>query len=97
MKCSLGRFVFYFVNKMGASTYGYQTFDLHGCANRYLMMTIFHFGITPKILFYLLFLQPPFVGGNRQKIQQKIIKDKIKLPSFLSSEAHSLLRGVSNL
>lgn len=39
-------------------------------------------------------LQSPFVGGNRQKIQQKIIKDKIKLPAFLSSEAHSLLKGV---
>nr|KAJ0197100.1 hypothetical protein LSAT_V11C700369160 [Lactuca sativa] len=33
-------------------------------------------------------------GGNRQKIQEKIVKDKIKLPGFLSSEAHSLLKGV---
>ncbi|KAK6943280.1 Protein kinase domain [Dillenia turbinata] len=32
---------------------------------------------------------PPFIGGNRDKIQQKIMKDKIKMPSFLSSEAHS--------
>lgn len=40
------------------------------------------------------FFQPPFVG-NRQKVQQKIIKDKIKLPAFLSSDAHSLLKGVS--
>lgn len=45
----------------------------------------------------LLCLQPPFTGGNRQKIQQKIIKDKIKLPAFLSSEAHSLLKGVNSL
>nr|XP_025610538.1 serine/threonine-protein kinase AtPK2/AtPK19 isoform X3 [Arachis hypogaea] len=37
---------------------------------------------------------PPFTGGNRQKIQQKIIKDKLKLPAFLSSEAHSLLKGL---
>ncbi|XP_058075405.1 serine/threonine-protein kinase AtPK2/AtPK19-like isoform X2 [Magnolia sinica] len=37
---------------------------------------------------------PPFVTGNREKIQQKIIKDKIKLPAFLSSEAHSLLKGL---
>jgi hypothetical protein len=43
----------------------------------------------------LLLLQPPFIGGNRDKIQQKIVKDKIKLPSFLSSEAHSLLKGVN--
>lgn len=39
-------------------------------------------------------LQPPFCGGNCQKIQQKIIKDKIKLPGFLSSDAHALLKGV---
>lgn len=39
--------------------------------------------------------QPPFVGGNRDKIQQKIVKDKIKLPSFLTSEAHTLLKGVN--
>ncbi|KAB5561819.1 hypothetical protein DKX38_006776 [Salix brachista] len=38
--------------------------------------------------------EPPFIGGNRDKIQQKIVKDKIKLPSFLSSEAHSLLKGL---
>lgn len=48
-------------------------------------------------LLCLLCLQPPFTGGNRQKIQQKIIKDKIKLPAFLSSEAHSLLKGVNSL
>jgi len=39
-------------------------------------------------------LQPPFCGGSRDKIQQKIVKDKIKLPAFLSSEAHSLLKAV---
>ncbi|KAK4481258.1 hypothetical protein RD792_012141 [Penstemon davidsonii] len=38
-------------------------------------------------------MNPPFVG-NRDKIQQKIIKDKIKLPSFLTSEAHALLKGL---
>lgn len=47
-------------------------------------------------LFLLLCLQPPFVCGNRQKLQQKITKDKIKLPAFLSSDAHSLLKGVFN-
>lgn len=43
------------------------------------------------------FMQPPFIGGNRAKIQQKIVKDKIKLPNFLSNEAPSLLKGVSLL
>ncbi|KAL3839937.1 hypothetical protein ACJIZ3_024528 [Penstemon smallii] len=45
------------------------------------------------LLFEMLTGKPPFVG-NRDKIQQKIIKDKIKLPSFLTSEAHSLLKGL---
>ncbi|XP_058075403.1 serine/threonine-protein kinase AtPK2/AtPK19-like isoform X1 [Magnolia sinica] len=46
------------------------------------------------LLFEMLTGKPPFVTGNREKIQQKIIKDKIKLPAFLSSEAHSLLKGL---
>ena len=46
------------------------------------------------LLFEMLTGKPPFCGGNREKIQQKIIKDKIKLPAFLSSEAHSLLKGL---
>lgn len=46
------------------------------------------------LIFEMLTGKPPFVGGNRDKIQQKIIKDKIKLPSFLTSEAHSLLKGL---
>ncbi|XP_042510159.1 serine/threonine-protein kinase AtPK2/AtPK19-like [Macadamia integrifolia] len=46
------------------------------------------------LLFEMLTGKAPFIGGNRQKIQQKIIKDKIKLPGFLSSEAHSLLKGL---
>ncbi|XP_043718229.1 serine/threonine-protein kinase AtPK2/AtPK19-like [Telopea speciosissima] len=46
------------------------------------------------LLFEMLTGKPPFIGGNRGKIQQKIIKDKIKLPGFLSSEAHSLLKGL---
>ncbi|XP_077232820.1 serine/threonine-protein kinase AtPK2/AtPK19-like [Tasmannia lanceolata] len=46
------------------------------------------------LLFEMLTGKPPFFSGNREKIQQKIIKDKIKLPAFLSSEAHSLLKGL---
>ncbi|KAJ1407163.1 Serine/threonine-protein kinase, active site [Sesbania bispinosa] len=46
------------------------------------------------LLFEMLTGKPPFCGGNREKIQQKIVKDKIKLPAFLSSEAHSLLKGL---
>ncbi|ONK62669.1 uncharacterized protein A4U43_C07F6740 [Asparagus officinalis] len=46
------------------------------------------------LLFEMLTGKPPFIGGNRDKIQQKIVKDKIKLPAYLSSEAHSLLKGL---
>ncbi|KAL5540006.1 hypothetical protein UlMin_044977 [Ulmus minor] len=45
------------------------------------------------LLFEMLTGKPPFTG-SREKIQQKIVKEKIKLPSFLSSEAHSLLKGL---
>ncbi|KAL3834733.1 hypothetical protein ACJIZ3_009469 [Penstemon smallii] len=46
------------------------------------------------LLYEMLTGKPPYVGGNRHKIQQKILKDKIKLPAFLSSEAHSLIKGL---
>ncbi|MCO5553187.1 hypothetical protein L7F22_006708 [Adiantum nelumboides] len=46
------------------------------------------------LLFEMLTGQPPFTHGNRQKLQQKIVKDKVKLPSYLTSEAHSLLKGL---
>ncbi|KAG2691150.1 hypothetical protein I3843_09G218200 [Carya illinoinensis] len=45
------------------------------------------------LLFEMLTGKPPFTG-NREKIQQKIVKEKIKLPAFLSSDAHSLLKGL---
>ncbi|XP_020237194.1 serine/threonine-protein kinase AtPK1/AtPK6 [Cajanus cajan] len=46
------------------------------------------------LLFEMLTGKPPFCGGSRDKIQQKIVKDKMKLPAYLSSEAHSLLKGL---
>lgn len=33
--------------------------------------------------------------ANRKKLLEKIIKWKVKLPSYLSTKAHSLLKGVS--
>jgi p70 ribosomal S6 kinase len=47
------------------------------------------------LIFLLCFFQPPFAHSNKQKLQQKIIKDKIKLPSYLTSEANLFLKGVS--
>lgn len=46
------------------------------------------------LLYEMLTGKQPFTGGNRHKIQQKIVKDKLKLPTFLSGEAHSLLKGL---
>ncbi|KAD3338133.1 hypothetical protein E3N88_33654 [Mikania micrantha] len=46
------------------------------------------------LLFEMLTGQPPFHGGNRDKVQKKIVKDKLKLPAFLTSEAHCLLKGL---
>ncbi|XP_021291733.1 serine/threonine-protein kinase AtPK2/AtPK19-like [Herrania umbratica] len=46
------------------------------------------------LLYEMLTGKPPFIGGNREKVQQKIVKERIKLPSFLTGEAHSLLKGL---
>lgn len=46
------------------------------------------------LLFEMLTGKPPFHGGNREKIQKKIVKDKFKLPAYLTSEAHCLLKGL---
>ncbi|KAK9119555.1 hypothetical protein Scep_017648 [Stephania cephalantha] len=46
------------------------------------------------LLYEMLSGQPPFTHANRKKLQERIIKEKIKLPSFLTSEAHSLLKGL---
>uniref|UniRef100_A0A7N0V972 non-specific serine/threonine protein kinase n=1 Tax=Kalanchoe fedtschenkoi TaxID=63787 RepID=A0A7N0V972_KALFE len=47
------------------------------------------------LLYEMLTGKPPFLG-NRDKIQQRIVKEKIKLPTFLTGEAHSLLKGLLN-
>nr|GMD34639.1 serine/threonine-protein kinase AtPK2/AtPK19-like [Ipomoea batatas] len=46
------------------------------------------------LLYEMLTGQPPFTHSNRKKLQDKIIKEKIKLPPRLTSEAHSLLKGL---
>uniref|UniRef100_A0A1J3DMK8 non-specific serine/threonine protein kinase n=2 Tax=Noccaea caerulescens TaxID=107243 RepID=A0A1J3DMK8_NOCCA len=45
------------------------------------------------LLYEMLTGKPPFMG-SKGKIEQKIVKDKIKLPKFLTSEAHALLKGL---
>ncbi|XP_021292404.1 serine/threonine-protein kinase AtPK2/AtPK19-like [Herrania umbratica] len=46
------------------------------------------------LLYEMLTGQPPFTHANRQKLHQRIIQEKVKLPPFLSTEAHSLLKGL---
>lgn len=46
------------------------------------------------LLYEMLTGQPPFTHSNRKKLQERIIKEKVKLPPYLSSEAHSLLKGL---
>jgi len=46
------------------------------------------------LLYEMLTGQPPFTHSNKQKLQEKIIKDKIKLPTFLTSDANNLLKGL---
>ncbi|KAG7021487.1 Serine/threonine-protein kinase AtPK2/AtPK19, partial [Cucurbita argyrosperma subsp. argyrosperma] len=46
------------------------------------------------LLYEMLSGKPPFTHANRKKLQERIIKEKVKLPSYLSTEAHSLLRGL---
>nr|AAB33196.1 ATPK19=ribosomal-protein S6 kinase homolog [Arabidopsis thaliana, Peptide, 471 aa] [Arabidopsis thaliana]BAA07661.1 ribosomal-protein S6 kinase homolog [Arabidopsis thaliana] len=45
------------------------------------------------LLYEMLTGKPPFLG-SKGKIQQKIVKDKIKLPQFVFNEAHALLKGL---
>ncbi|KAI4326679.1 hypothetical protein MLD38_031967 [Melastoma candidum] len=49
---------------------------------------------TGILLYEMLNGQPPFSHPNRQKLQQRIINEKVKLPPRLTSEAHSLLKGL---
>lgn len=46
------------------------------------------------LLYEMLTGQAPFTHANRQKLQQRIIQEKVKLPPYLSSEVHTLLRGL---
>ncbi|XP_044485035.1 serine/threonine-protein kinase AtPK2/AtPK19-like [Mangifera indica] len=45
-----------------------------------------------KFVAALSFWQPAFTHGHRQKLQQKILNEKVQLLLFLTSEAHSLLK-----
>ncbi|KAJ9140386.1 hypothetical protein P3X46_031040 [Hevea brasiliensis] len=46
------------------------------------------------LLYEMLTGQPPFTHKDRKKLQERIIKEKVKLPPYLSIEAYSLLKGL---
>ncbi|CAJ2664443.1 unnamed protein product [Trifolium pratense] len=46
------------------------------------------------LLYEMITGKAPFTHTNRKKLQEKIIKEKIKLPPYLTGEAHSLLKGL---
>ncbi|KAJ0105578.1 hypothetical protein Patl1_17941 [Pistacia atlantica] len=60
---------------------------LHKCG-------IVHRDLKPENILMDVDGHPPFTHANRQKLQQRIINEKVKLPPFLTGEAHSLLKGL---
>ncbi|GAU32859.1 hypothetical protein TSUD_209270 [Trifolium subterraneum] len=46
------------------------------------------------LLYEMITGKAPFTHTNRKKLQEKIIKEKVKLPPYLTGEAHSLLKGL---
>jgi len=48
------------------------------------------------LIFDMLTGEPPFRHKNEGTLQQKILKDKIHLPNYLSSETHSIMKGLLN-
>ncbi|CAO2820793.1 unnamed protein product [Amaranthus hypochondriacus] len=46
------------------------------------------------LIYEMLSGELPFTCRDKYKLQKKIINDKMKLPKFLSREAHSLLKGL---
>lgn len=48
------------------------------------------------LIYDMLTGNPPFQHKNQQKLQEKILKDKIKLPAYLTAEAHSIIKALLN-
>jgi len=48
------------------------------------------------LIFDMLTGEPPFRHKNEDILQKKILNDKIRLPNYLSSESHSIIKGLLN-
>ncbi|KAL8118272.1 serine/threonine-protein kinase AtPK2/AtPK19-like [Apium graveolens] len=46
------------------------------------------------LLYEMLNGKPPYTHANRKKLQERIINEKMKLPPHLTTDAHSLLKGL---
>lgn len=46
------------------------------------------------LMFDMLTGKPPFRGKNEAQLLEKIVKEKIKFPNYLTSEATSIIRSV---
>ncbi len=46
------------------------------------------------LVFDMLTGAPPFVHKNQKTLQEKILTEKLKLPAYLTREAHALLKGL---
>ena len=77
-------------------TGGASEFFFMRCLLDKLNLTPPDFDFFSSNSYSVLLPQPPFTHQNRKKLQQRIISDNVKLPPYLSSEAHSLLKGVSS-
>ena len=44
------------------------------------------------LLFEMMTGRPPYTGHSRMRIQERILKERLKVPSYLSSEAASLIK-----
>jgi ribosomal protein S6 kinase beta len=48
------------------------------------------------LIFDMLTGNPPFKHRNEGALQQKILNQKLRIPTFLTGEAHSIIKNVSN-
>eukprot|EP00027_Filamoeba_sp_ATCC50430_P007484 CAMPEP_0168558218 /NCGR_PEP_ID=MMETSP0413-20121227/9848_1 /TAXON_ID=136452 /ORGANISM="Filamoeba nolandi, Strain NC-AS-23-1" /LENGTH=468 /DNA_ID=CAMNT_0008589315 /DNA_START=80 /DNA_END=1484 /DNA_ORIENTATION=+ len=48
------------------------------------------------LIFDMLTGNPPFRHKNDETLQKKILNDKLKLPSYLTADAHSIIKGLLN-
>lgn len=46
------------------------------------------------LIFHMFTGDPPFCHTNQHKLEQKIMKDKVQIPRWLSGPAHALLKGL---